>query len=287
MGILRTTAAGSPGSPPRVRALFRRARPAWLGPRMEWSRRREFFVEASAGRPVTVKILTAGAGARTVVLIHGIGVSPRYFEPLAARLAEESTVHAVELPGYGSTQEPRSGLSIPEFAQAAAAALDRAGIQGAVLAGQSMGCQVAAEVAARNPGLVSSLVLLGPTVNDRERSARMQALRLGQDVLRESALVSLLVFTDYARTGIRWYLKTLPAMLEHRLEDALARVACPVWLVRGSRDPIAPRDWLERLEQACPQARIGEVPGEPHVMMYHSAEATARFCLPEEGHEAA
>ncbi len=35
------------------------------------------------------------------VLVHGIGVSSRYFHPVAAFLAEHGTVYAIDLPGYG------------------------------------------------------------------------------------------------------------------------------------------------------------------------------------------
>ena len=49
-----------------------------------------------------------------------------------------------------------------------------------------MGTQVAIEVAARHPSLVESVVLIGPTVNRRERTAPQQVLRLAQDLAVES-----------------------------------------------------------------------------------------------------
>ncbi|WP_309082068.1 alpha/beta hydrolase [Zhihengliuella sp.] len=216
-----------------------------------------------------------------VVLIHGIGVSPRYFEPLAAVLAERTAVHAIELPGFGSMPKPGRTLAIPEFADAAAEALRRAGISDVVLVGQSMGCQVAAEAAARHPGLARSLVLLGPTTNDRERTALRQGLRLAQDMLHESAAANAVVLSDYFRAGPVWYFRTLRPMLAHRLEETLERVHGPVRLIRGERDPIAPLAWLERLRLSSPAAQVAEIPGEAHVAMHGSPGAVARICLPE------
>ncbi|KRF08344.1 hypothetical protein ASH00_01020 [Arthrobacter sp. Soil782] len=209
-----------------------------------------------------------------MVLVHGIGVSARYFEPLAQELARNNAVYAIELPGFGSSPGPRRALPVPELGKIVLAVLHKLMLTGVVLVGHSMGCQVATETALRAPERVSKLVLLGPTTNDRERSIPRQALRLAQDTMRESPVVNFVVFTDYLRSLIP-YVKTLPAMVNHRLEDAIADVTCPVVLMRGGRDPIVPADWLQRLAAANGSAAIVEVEGAPHVLMYHRAAETA------------
>ena len=221
-----------------------------------------------------------------VVLVHGIGVSARYFERLAAELARNSAVYAIELPGFGSSPGPHRPLSVPELGEIVLTVLRNLDVGSVVLIGHSMGCQVATETAARGPELVHKLVLLGPTVNDRERSIGKQALRLAQDTLRESPAVNLMVFTDYLRSIVP-YLRTLPAMVGHKLEEALPRVACPVVLMRGERDPIAPTDWLLRLADANPNATVVEVPDVPHVLMYSRPAETARGLLTGDPHAAA
>lgn len=227
---------------------------------------------------VAVTVRSAGRAGAPVVLVHGIGVSARYFEPLAAELARTHTVYAIELPGFGSSPRPRRALSVPELGEVVLAVLRKLDLAAVVLVGHSMGCQVGAETAAQAPELVHKLVLLGPTVNDRERSIPKQALRLAQDTLRESPVVNWVVFTDYLRSFIP-YLRTLPAMVDHRLEDTIARVSSPVVLMRGGRDPIVPADWLRRLAGSNGHAAIVEVEGAPHVLMYHRAAETAQGFL--------
>jgi pimeloyl-ACP methyl ester carboxylesterase len=224
-----------------------------------------------------VTVRRAGRG-EPVVLVHGIGVSARYFQRLAAELAGDNAVYAIELPGFGSSSGPRRPLSVPELGGIVLDVLRALELSGVVLVGHSMGCQVATETAARAPELVHKLVLLGPTVNDRERSVGRQGLRLAQDTLRESPAVNWMVFTDYLRSIVP-YLKTLPAMVNHKLEEALPLVTCPVVLMRGERDPIVPSDWLERLAAANPNSTIVEVPGVPHVLMYSRPAETARGLL--------
>lgn len=235
---------------------------------------------------VSCAVRTVGTGGREVILIHGIGVSARYFEPLAAYLARTCTVRAIELPGFAELPAPRRRLTVEEFGAIAAEAMRVLGVRDAVVVGHSMGSQVAAEAARAAPDLVASLVLLAPTINDRERTVATQMMRLAQDTLRESPAANYIVVSDYFRAGMKWYFKTLPSMLQHRLEESLPSITCPITLVRGSRDPIVPADWMGRLAKVGTDVTTGEVPGEPHVMMYRSPEATARFCIGEPSHAA-
>ncbi|MHA7153985.1 hypothetical protein [Arthrobacter sp. TMN-50] len=62
---------------------------------------------------------------------------------------------------------------------------------------------------------------------------------------------------------------------EHSQTVVVGEVACAV-----------PADWVLRLAAAGHDVIPAEVPGEPHVMMYGSPEATARHCLGETSHAA-
>lgn len=226
-----------------------------------------------------LKILTRGSGPETFVLVPGIGVSPRYFAPLARELAAFGAVHSVELPGFGGTRAPREALSMQGFARLVRGALDSAGIGPAVLVGHSMGCQITAEMTVAHPELTRALVLLGPTTNRKERSALQQGWRLFQDTLREPPQVNYVVLSDYARSSKRWYFTTVPEMVGHRLEETVAKIDAPTLVLRGERDPIAPREWVAELGRACPDARIAEVPGEAHVAMFRRPRTVASYCL--------
>ena len=223
----------------------------------------------------------AGASGRgpdsgEVVLVHGIGASQRYFGPLIGELLGTHTVHTLELPGFGSAPTPRHQLQMEDFGRLAAGALEAAGIRGAQWVGHSMGCQVVVEMALAAPDAASSLVLLSPTINNAERSAPRQALRLLQDCLREPAAINRILFTDYLfRAGPRWYLETLPVMIRHRLEERIRDVVPPVLLVRGGRDPVVRADWVARLAEARPGTATAELPDQPHALMYTRPAETA------------
>jgi pimeloyl-ACP methyl ester carboxylesterase len=109
-----------------------------------------------------------------VVLVHGYGVSSRYFVPLAARLAPTVRVYAPDLPGHGDSESADAPLSVPRLAAALDAWMDAWDLREAVLVGQSMGAQIATELAIRAPRRVAGLVLVAPTVDPHARSARQQ-----------------------------------------------------------------------------------------------------------------
>ena len=213
------------------------------------------------------------------VLLHGIGMSHRYYRRLQALLSRHGATYAVDLPGFGGTPTPARQLSVADYAAHTAAVLEKMGVARAVVVGHSMGTQFATELAVQRPDLVSHVALLGPVVDPSRRTVLQQSLALGMDCLKESPLANAVVFTDYARSGLRWYLTELPVMMDYNLDARLAMVSQPVTVIRGSRDPIAPRDWCEKLAATAPNGRFLEIPGKPHLVQHGGAAGTAAEIL--------
>ncbi|HEU5121766.1 MAG TPA: alpha/beta hydrolase [Candidatus Saccharimonadales bacterium] len=218
------------------------------------------------------------AGAPTLLLIHGIGVSGWYFMPFAYELARTYSVIVLDLPGYGKTPKPKEVLSVKELADIVAAYIRNAKLKNPILVGHSMGCQIAAQVASRYPTLVSKLILLGPTVNKWERSLLMQGVRLLQDTLREPLAVNYIVLHDYLHMGVPRYLKTSRYMIEDHLEDSLRDCHVPTLIIRGERDKIVPREWTEYLCELMEDCAIKEIKDSPHVIQYSEAKHLKRLC---------
>jgi pimeloyl-ACP methyl ester carboxylesterase len=225
---------------------------------------------------VDTRVGEPAPGDAVFVLVHGIGVSSRYFERLVPALAEEGRVLAVDLPGFGRAKAFRPGRppSIEEFADSVAAALDEAGVSDAVIVGHSMGTQIAVALADRRPDLVRGLALLGPVMAPQDRNALKAGLLLGIDTLREDARGNRIVFGDYLHCGLRWYLATLPTMLGYRTEQELESVRVPTVVVRGGRDPIARDDWVADLASRS-VATAESVPGVAHLVMHGAPWRTA------------
>ncbi|WGW11845.1 alpha/beta hydrolase [Saxibacter everestensis] len=240
--------------------------------------RRSEFREIVLDDSTVAHVHCSGTGTDTYVLVHGIGASSRYFRPLAEELSRVGTVFAIDLPGFARTPKPARSLSIPEYAEITWRCLDELSVVRPILVGHSMGAQIVVEMA-RLRAAARGVVLLGPTVNRVERAALPQTARLAQDTLKEPAKINAIVFSDYLfRCGLVWYIRTLPHMLRHRIDEAIREVRVPTVIVRGIADPIAPRSWVDELAAQCPVAEVAEIAGERHVLMYRSAPEVALLC---------
>lgn len=201
------------------------------------------------------------------VLVHGLGMAHEYWDGIADALEPTGTVYALDLPGFGDAPEPHEPLGMPEAGELLAELLAAEGLERPVLIGHSTGAQVVAETAARHPELVDRLVLIGPTVNPRERSLAMQTMRFLQDIALVHPKVLGLGIASYAKAGPRWYVANLRPMLDHRIERVLPEIAAPTLVIRGEHDRIVPRYWAEEVAGLVPNGRYAEVPGRGHETM--------------------
>jgi 2-hydroxy-6-oxonona-2,4-dienedioate hydrolase len=218
-----------------------------------------------------------GGAGRPIVLVHGLAVSSLYFVPLVKRLARSFEVLAPDLPGYGRSATPPRPLDIPELARALREWLDLAGIESATVLGNSVGCQVAVELALQSPTRVGSLVLVGPTMDPGAPTIRDQAWRLARDAFREPLSLNRVEARDYVRMGPLRILATARFALADPFEAKLPRIAQPALVMRGERDAIVSQEWAERVAELLPDGRFAVVAGAPHAAHWAATEAVARL----------
>jgi pimeloyl-ACP methyl ester carboxylesterase len=119
--------------------------------------------EVPVGR-MRLSTLTMGSGP-DLILVHGLGATKASFFDTAAALSPHYRVHAIDLPGFGSSSKPaRAAYDAPFFARAVLGLMDSMQIERAHLVGNSLGGRVSLEVALREPDRVRGLGLLCPAV---------------------------------------------------------------------------------------------------------------------------
>ncbi|MEO8263730.1 MAG: alpha/beta fold hydrolase [Pseudolysinimonas sp.] len=205
---------------------------------------------------------------RSFVLVHGIGVSSRYFQPLAAELANLGAVYLVDLPGYGAAPDPRRDVTIADHAAVLASLLRRSGLDGSVIVGHSWGCQVVSTLAIEHPDVTDRIVLMSPTMQPASRRFWSAARNLLHDALREPPVVFGIAVTDYLiRCGLPYLLRQVPHMLQDAIETRLGGMRSRVLVINGDRDPIVSKEWATELGGLSDRIEFREVNG-PHVIMH-------------------
>ncbi|MGA4846806.1 alpha/beta fold hydrolase [Streptomyces sp. G5(2025)] len=218
-------------------------------------------------------------GGPNAVLVHGLGLSGRYFVPLARRLAASGAAVLVpDLPGNArSRAAARRPLDVERLADALAHWHRQLSLGPSCLVANSVGCQVTAAFAARHPHLVSRMVLVGPALEPRTPGLR-QFGRLLADVPREPLSLLPLAATDYLRTGLLRCAASFRAALRDAAESFeanLTHVHAPTLVIRGAGDTIAPAAWIRHVARTVGDGRTAEIPGAAHAAHYSAPDATA------------
>jgi 2-hydroxy-6-oxonona-2,4-dienedioate hydrolase len=201
------------------------------------------------------------------ILVHGYVISSRYFTPTLERLAPRYPTYALDLPGFGWSSKPAGSLSVPELADVVVATQAALGHRRSVFVGNSFGCQVVADLAARYPDRVTAVVLTGPTF-EPGRSLLHHFLGLLADAPLENPVLWALHVPDYVLAGPWRAFDKLRHALADKIETKLPSIEAPTLVVRGERDPIISRAWPRKMARSLPRGRWAEIPGGPHCVNF-------------------
>jgi pimeloyl-ACP methyl ester carboxylesterase len=218
----------------------------------------------------------AGRGSQSVVLVHGLTVSGNYLLPTAAKLLKSFVVYVPDLPGFGDSEKPRQVLNIAEMAEILSAWMDAIGLERAYLLGNSMGCHTIAALAANHPERVAGTILVSPVGDPGGRNTPLLLMRALNDFIREPRTLWMIMFRDFIKVGLRRTALTLRSLQQCRLEAWLPLVDVPALVIRGRRDRIVPRGWMERVLELLPRGRGVVIRDAAHVPNFsHPARLTA------------
>lgn len=232
--------------------------------------------------------------APALVLLHGIGSTSAgwrlQYEPLGAQLR----VVGWDAPGYGGSAPLAPGSpSVDDYVQALARLLDALGIERALLGTNSWGTPTAVGFARRHPQRARGLVLGGPAAGlggapEAQRAKfvadRIERItRLGPAKMREEDAARLVApgapaevlewIRSPAGVSVEGYSQAARMLGAADVPREIAGVKCPVTIVSGELDVIAPPETnARRIAAAAPQAKFVSLAGCGHLPHLERAE---------------
>ena len=228
------------------------------------------------GKPASFR--ESGSGF-PVIVTAGLGLTSRFYEESYGAFADAGLRFIVpDLPGWGDTPGPRTGL---HPADTAAFLLDFAkecDVRRAVWIGHSLGAQAVVRVAERRPDLAAGIVLVGPTGAPGRWELLRQAWGLAVEARRTSPHVIAAVAREYIRTPPQRYIGTWLRHSRDDLPKRLPRVQCPALILAGDADPVCRPAFIELLRHRIPQATVDRVRGGTHALPRgHASEFNRRI----------
>jgi pimeloyl-ACP methyl ester carboxylesterase len=147
--------------------------------KVRWARPPSRFIEVN-GMQVHVRDEGPHDDPAPVVLLHGTSASLHTWEGWAQALREKRRVIRVDLPGFGLTgPHPQGDYSTQAYAAFVRAVMDKLEVQRFVIAGNSLGGQVAWTVAAAMPDRVERLILVDASGYPPESITAPQSIPVG------------------------------------------------------------------------------------------------------------
>lgn len=108
---------------------------------------------------INLNYIVKGEGSPIIVL-HGWGANIDTVMPIVNILAEDYEVYAIDLPGFGESEEPKEVIGSFEYAEIVRKFLEKMGIKKASFIGHSFGGKLSIIMGVKHPELVDKLVLI-------------------------------------------------------------------------------------------------------------------------------
>jgi pimeloyl-ACP methyl ester carboxylesterase len=244
-----------------------------------------------------------------VLLIHGLaGCWQNWLENIP-RIGQERRVFALDLPGFGYSDMPVEGITIPGYGRYVRAFCEQLGLGPAVIVGNSMGGFIAAELAIQFPEVCDRLVLVAaagisiatlrkrPTLTGARVFAAVAARTVARSEhvvrrprLRHQALLLVARHPSLLKPDLTYelmqgghkpgFMPSMEALLSYDFRDRLPEIRCPTLIVWGEKDVLVPLQDAHEFERLVRGAKKVVLDDTGHIPMVERP-STFNDCLLE------
>jgi pimeloyl-ACP methyl ester carboxylesterase len=260
----------------------------------------------------TIAYIDEGKGPETIVFIHGLGSYLPAWDKNIADLSKHYRCIALDLPGYGKSGKEGVKPGMHAYATSVLGLMDALQLKQAVLAGHSMGAQIAVTAALKEPQRVKKLVLMAPAgfENFTEQQKQLFKTTVTPESVQKTtpeqvitnfkanfyqmpADVQYMIDDRLKMAGSEQFAAysaavagSVAAMVDEPVYEALSQVQAPTLILFGEKDSLIPNRYLnpglttqavaESGHQRISNSQLVMVPEAGHFLQFEQPEVCNR-----------
>lgn len=238
-----------------------------------------------------INYVTAGTG-EPVLLLHGWGSSIVPYKNLIEQLAQKYFVIALDMPGFGGSEEPKQPGGVDDYVDFVLEFLKQFDIKSLSLVGHSFGGRVIIKMANRSlPFSIKRIVLIdsagikpAPSPKGSKRQKRYKRIKRFFSTKIMKALFPDALEKARIKFGSADYVAASPMMrqclvkvVNEDLSGLLPGIKAPTLLVWGENDMDTPLTDGQRMEKDIPDAGLAVIKNAGHFSFVEQPYVFARI----------
>lgn len=206
----------------------------------------------------------------TIVLLHGWGQNIEMMQPLANPFKDKNHIIILDLPGFGSSEEPKEIWSVYDYADFLHEFLSDLSVTEPIIFGHSFGGKIGLAYASKYK--VKKLVVFGsPFRKEIEKlSLKTKMLKTVKKLPGLTGLAELAKkhfgSTDYKNATPRMR-EILVSTVNLDITDDVKKIKCPTLIIWGTNDMAVPIEDAYVLEKMISDAGVIEYPGSHYTYL--------------------
>lgn len=228
----------------------------------------------------TVNYAIDGNEGETIVILQGWGTNIDDYKSIAALLSDKYRVVRLDLPGFGNSTEPKTGLSVDDFVEFFLEFLDALNIKKTILIGHSYGGRMIIKLASREniPVDIDRIVLIDSAGVLPQKTTK-QKLSIYKYKLTKKIVNTKLVQKRFASQVESWkskqgsadYRNASPIMrqclvkaVNEDLTPCLKNIKAETLLIWGENDTATPLSDAQLMEKEINNAGLAVIKNAGH-----------------------
>lgn len=239
---------------------------------------------------ININYKMAGEG-ETVLFLHGWGANIELFDKLMTTVSEKYTALALDLPGFGGSEEPPEPWSVDDYVSFVNAFLDELKVKPVCLIGHSFGGRIMIKELSGNllPSVTKAIFIDSAGIKPKKTLKQKLSLacyKVGKAVLSLKPVKALFpnaLDNLRSKRGSADYKNSTPTMratlvkvVNEDLTGLLPKISVPSLLIWGTADTATPISDGKTFEKLIPDAGLVRVTGAGHYSFLQAPELCDR-----------